>query len=78
MFISLVILDVRVAVVNLHVYSMFLVSEDSRSLASEMSPACRPRTSRRGSKRLSIKEVFSSSMLSGIYKFYIVLLVISR
>jgi hypothetical protein len=66
MFISLVIPDVRATVIKLEVYSLFLVSEDSRSLASEMAPACRPRTSRRGSKRLSIKEVFSSSMLSGL------------
>ena len=47
------------------IFIIILVAEDSRSLASELAPACRPRSSRRGSKRLSIKDVFSSSMLSG-------------
>ncbi|CBY14689.1 unnamed protein product [Oikopleura dioica] len=49
---------------NVHLTGYSRFSEDSNSLASEMTPACRPRTSRRGSKRLSIKDVFSSSMLS--------------
>ena len=48
------------------IFIIILVAEDSRSLASELAPACRPRSSRRGSKRLSIKDVFSSSMLSGL------------
>jgi len=49
---------------NVHLTGYSRFSDDSHSLASEMVPACRPRTSRRGSKRLSIKDVFSSSMLS--------------
>ncbi|CAG5107972.1 Oidioi.mRNA.OKI2018_I69.chr1.g3576.t1.cds [Oikopleura dioica] len=49
---------------NIHLTGYSKFAEDSQSLASELAPACRPRSSRRGSKRLSIKDVFSSSMLS--------------